>query len=204
ARIKSVAITAGYIKPKARSEFYKHIDAANIDFKAFTEEFYKSLTLSELKPVLETLKWLKHESDVWFEITNLVIPDENDSDLEFGNMCEWILENLGDDVPVHFSAFHPDFKLTHRPRTPHSTLERAREIALQRGIKFAYIGNVVDVDRESTTCPSCQQLLIERDRYEIGRFAIRDSACSNCGEPIPGVFENQPGAWGRRRIPIQI
>lgn len=202
--IKTVAVTAGYITPAARPDFYEFIDAANIDLKAFTNEFYKSLTLSELKPVLDTLKWLKYESDVWFEITNLVIPGENDSPDEFEKMCDWILENLGADVPLHFTAFHPDFKLNDKPRTSASSLEAARDIALQRGLKFVYIGNVVDVDRESTRCPACRQLLIERDRYVIGRYAIRDGGCANCGASIPGVFENKPGNWGRKRVPISI
>ena len=153
-------------------------------------------------PVLDTLRWLKHESNVWFEITNLVIPEENDAADEIERMCDWILENLGDDVPVHFTAFHPDFRLTNRPPTPAKTLIRAREQAVKAGIKFAYTGNVNDVDRQSTYCPACKKRLIERDWYELGRFNIKGGACLHCGERIAGVFEDSRGNWGRRRLPV--
>lgn len=197
-------MTAGYITDEARPEFYSVMDAANVDLKAFTEHFYEKVTLSHLQPVLDTLKWLKHKSDVWFEITNLVIPEENDSDEEFTRMCDWILENLGDSVPIHFTAFHPDFKLMHRPATPPSTLLRARKIAKSAGIKFVYTGNVDDIKHQSTYCPSCDELLIERNWYELGKFKIKDGKCQKCKIEIPGLFENERGNWGRRRLPLSF
>lgn len=200
--IRTVAVTAGYITPEARPEFYSHIDAANVDLKAFSEQFYKHLTLSELAPVLDTLKWLKHESDVWFEITNLIIPEENDSIDELKSMCDWIVTNLGEEVPIHFTAFHPDFKLTDRPPTPPSILIEAREIAIAAGIKYAYTGNVNDKKRQSTYCPKCSNLLIERDWYELGKFNIKQGSCNKCGSKIKGVFEDKKGDWGRKRLPI--
>jgi pyruvate formate lyase activating enzyme len=200
--IKTVAVTAGYITPEARPEFYSLIDAANVDLKAFTEQFYKHVTLSELAPVLDTLKWLKHESDVWFEITNLIIPQENDSHDELKSMCDWIVTNLGEEVPVHFTAFHPDFKLTDRPPTPPSILIEAREIAIAAGIKYAYTGNVNDKKRQSTYCPKCSNLLIERDWFELGKFNIKKGCCNKCGSKINGVFEDKKGEWGRKRLPI--
>lgn len=200
--IKTVAVTAGFITEQARPEFYSVMDAANVDLKAFTEEFYKKLTLSALEPVLATLKWLKHESNVWFEITNLVIPEENDDPDEFKQMADWILNNLGDDVPIHFTAFHPDFKLMHRPPTPPQTLQTARDIALAAGLKYVYIGNVDDVKQQSTYCHECGELLIERNWYELGRFKIKNGKCTKCKSVIPGVFEDSKGSWGRRRLPV--
>lgn len=202
AGIKTVAVTAGYITPEARPEFYSQIDAANVDLKGFSERFYKQLTLSELAPVLDTLKWLKHESDVWFEITNLIIPGENDSTEELKGMCDWIVTNLGEEVPVHFTAFHPDFKLIQHQPTPANTLIEAREIAIAAGIKFAYTGNVNDKKRQSTYCPKCQNLLIERDWFELGKYNIKKGCCNKCGTKISGVFEDKKGNWGRKRLPI--
>ncbi len=202
--IKSVAVTAGYITAVARPEFYSVIDAANVDLKAFTERFYQKLTLSALEPVLDTLKWLKHESDVWFEITNLIIPEENDSFEEIERMCDWIVTNLGDSVPIHFTAFHPDYRVQHRPATPHQTLIRARDQAIKAGIKFVYVGNVNDVERQSTYCANCSKMLIERDWYELGRYEIKDGCCKHCKNPIAGVFEKNKGTWGRKRMPVII
>lgn len=202
--IKTVAVTAGYITPKARPGFYHWMDAANVDLKAFTEDFYRNLTLSHLEPVLDTLRWLKHESSVWFEITNLMIPGENDSADETRRLCDWVVENLGEEVPLHFSAFHPDFKMRETPATPHETLRRAREIALETGVKFAYVGNVYDLQCESTYCPSCWEMIIERDWYEIGGYHIASGKCRNCSAPIPGVFEEKAGDWGRKRQPVII
>lgn len=202
--LKTVAVTAGYIMPEARPEFYSVMDAANVDLKAFTELFYQRLTLSHLEPVLDTLRWLKHESNVWFEITNLVIPEENDSPDEIERMCDWIVTNLGDDVPVHFTAFHPDFKLMHRPHTPATTLARSREQAIKAGIKYAYVGNVYDVERESTYCPRCKTCLIERDWFELGVYQLKGDCCAACGERIAGVFEKNKGNWGRHRLPVVI
>ena len=205
--IKTVAVTAGYIQPAARREFYPWMDAANVDLKAFTDRFYRKLTQTQLQPVLDTLKYLKQETDVWFEITNLMIPGENDSPEETRQMCDWILENLGDAVPVHFTAFHPDFKMKDKAHTPHETLIQARQIALDAGIKFAYVGNVNDLNRQSTYCPTCDQVVIERDWYELGRYNLDGNRCKLCGTVIPGVFEkgpHAPGHWGRKRVPIRI
>lgn len=202
--VKSVAVTAGYIMPEARGPFFHEMDAANVDLKAFTEEFYKKITYSHLRPVLDTLHWLKHESDVWFEITNLVIPGENDSPDELRQMCEWILAEVGDEVPMHFSAFHPDWRMLDKPRTPPETLLMAREIALQAGIKFAYVGNVDDVKNQSTYCPQCGGLLIQRNWYELGVYHLDHHRCGHCGNKIAGRFQQQPGNWGRKRQPVRI
>ncbi|MAE67177.1 MAG: hypothetical protein CMJ18_23195 [Phycisphaeraceae bacterium] len=202
--IRTVAVTAGYISPDARREFYKWIDAANMDLKAFTETFYRGLTQTHLEPVLDTLKYLKHETDVWFEITNLMIPGENDSPDETRRMCAWIVEELGPDVPVHFTAFHPDFKMRDKPRTPHETLIRARQIAQEAGIAYVYVGNVNDLERQSTYCGHCGQMVIERDWYDLGRYELDGARCRGCGREVPGVFESQPGDWGRKRTPVTI
>lgn len=203
-KIKTVAVTAGYITAAARPEFYSVMDAANVDLKGFTEHFYQRFTLASLAPVLETLIWLKKESNVWFEITTLLIPGANDSDEELKNECHWILQNLGDQVPVHFTAFHPDFRMMDRPATPASTLKRARDIALAAGLKYVYVGNVDDVKAQSTYCANCHKLLIERSWYDIGKYEIVDSACRYCKHKIPGVFGKEKGSWGRRRLPVSI
>lgn len=202
--IKTVAVTAGYIQPEARPDFFGVMDAANVDLKAFTETFYKYLTYSHLEPVLDTLRWLKHESNVWFEITNLLIPRENDSREEIARMCDWLVNNVGVDVPVHFTAFHPDFRLRDRPPTPPETLAKARELALAAGIRYPYVGNVHDVLRQSTYCPRCGNLLIERDWYELGTYQLRGNRCGFCGTEIAGVFDFKPGRWGRKRLPVQV
>lgn len=202
--IKTVAVTAGYITPQARGEFFEFMDAANVDLKAFTDEFYRQQTFSRIEPVLDTLHWLKHETGVWFEITNLMIPGENDSPDETARLCDWVLDHLGDSVPLHFTAFHPDFKMRDKGHTPHNTLIAARQIAADRGLKHVYVGNVLDGERQSTYCPQCAAVVIERDHYEIGAYRIRDGACVACGEKIPGVFENECGHWGRKRLPLSI
>jgi AmmeMemoRadiSam system radical SAM enzyme/AmmeMemoRadiSam system protein B/AmmeMemoRadiSam system protein A len=202
--IKSVAVTAGYITPEARGAFYQFMDAANVDLKAFTEEFYYRTTLSHLQPVLDTLRWLKHETNVWFEITNLVIPQANDSLDEIQQMSDWILEAVGDEVPLHFSAFHPDFRMLDRPRTPHETLIAARDVAIRAGLKYVYVGNVDDVTRQNTFCPNCQKLLIERNWYELGEYALERDRCRHCGTHIAGVFGTRPGTWGRKRQPVDM
>ncbi len=202
--IHPVAVTAGYISPGARAEFFHAMDAANVDLKAFTEDFYERITYSKLQPVLDTLHWLKHESDVWFEITNLIIPDTNDSPDELRRMCDWILQSVGAEVPVHFSAFHPDFRMTDRPRTPHETLIMARDIAVSQGLKFVYVGNVNDVFNQSTWCSGCGELLIERNWYQLGQWNLDGNACRKCGTLIPGRFDKAPGTWGNRRQPIRI
>jgi len=188
--LKSVMVTAGYITPEARRDVYRYIDAANVDLKAFTERFYRKLTFSHLEPVLDTLRWLKHETDIWFEITNLMIPGENDGPEETKQLCAWVLDNLGDTVPLHFTAFHPDFKMTDKPRTPASTLRRAREIALSAGIKYCYVGNVFDDEGQTTYCPACGAAVIRRSWHDILEYRLIGNRCP-CGEPIPGRF--QPG-----------
>ncbi len=204
--LKAVAVTAGYITPAARPEFYSVMDAANVDLKGFTENFYKKLSLAHLDPVLDTLRWLKHESNVWFEITNLVIPQANDAPEEIEQMCDWILKNLGDEVPLHFTAFHPDFRMQDRGPTPPETLTRCRQQALKAGLKYVYTGNVHDPAGGSTYCPKCKIALIERDWYELGKYNLKGNQCANCGHVIPGVFpeDGQYGQWGRRRQPVEI
>ncbi|HAV61069.1 MAG TPA: AmmeMemoRadiSam system radical SAM enzyme [Verrucomicrobiales bacterium] len=202
--VNSVAVTAGYITDLARPDFYRHMDAANVDLKAFTEAFYHRLCFGQLQPVLETLKYLKHETDVWFEITTLLIPGENDGDHELHAAAEWIAGSLGPDVPWHFTAFHPDFKLRDRPKTPPSTLTRARQIGLSKGLHYVYTGNVHDSAGGSTYCPGCGALVIERDWYELGAWNLEDGCCADCGRQISGVFEKSPGNWGRRREPVVL
>lgn len=204
AGVKSVAVTAGYITEEARGPFYEYIDAANVDLKAFTEEFYYRITYSHLEPVLDTLKWLKAETDVWFEITNLVIPDANDQPDEIRKLCDWVLNAVGDEVPVHFSAFHPDYRMLDKERTPHETLIRSRQIALDTGLKYAYVGNVNDVERQSTYCPSCRNVIIERNWYELGVYSLNQNKCGHCGHQIAGRFAARPGTWGRKRQPVDM
>ncbi|MBN1869765.1 MAG: AmmeMemoRadiSam system radical SAM enzyme [Candidatus Omnitrophica bacterium] len=203
--IKTVAVTAGYITNEARPEFFEHMDAANVDLKAFTEEFYEKITLGALQPVLDTLAYLKHKTKVWFEITTLLIPGENDSDQELNDMCEWIVKELGGDVPLHFSAFHPDFRMLGIPPTRPSDLTRARNIAIAKGIRYVYTGNVHDPKGGSTYCAQCGQVLIERDWYELGAYNLKDkNKCSKCGAFCPGQFDDQPGTWGSKRLPVRI
>lgn len=203
--IKSVAVSAGYVCPEPRKAFFSHMDAANIDLKGFTEAFYYKICGAHLAPVLDTLLYLKHETDVWFELTTLLIPDENDSSSEINEMTRWVFENLGPDIPMHFTAFHPDWKMRDKPPTPPSTLTRAREIAIANGLRFAYTGNVHDSKGSSTYCHHCQQLLIERDWYELGQWQLDSHGkCNNCGTLLAGHFEELPGNWGARRIPVRI
>ena len=203
--VKMVAVTAGYICAEPRAEFYRHMDAANVDLKAFTEGFYKKLCTVGLAPVLETLKYLKHETGVWFEITSLLIPGENDSEAEIEEMTQWVMENLGPDVPMHFTAFHPDWKMTDKPRTPAGTLVRARLIALKNGIRHAYTGNIRDLEGSSTYCHACGGVLIGREGYQLSTWNISaGGACNECGTPVPGVFDGPPGDWGPKRRPVRI
>ncbi len=206
--LKTVAVTAGYITEAARSEFFTCMDAANVDLKAFTERFYRKVCGGHLDPVLDTLVYLRNETNVWFEITTLLIPGENDGAAEIEEMTQWIAEHLGPDVPLHFTAFHPDWKMTDKPHTPPKTLTRAREIALKNGLRYVYTGNVHDYRGSSTYCRDCGNVLIGRDWYELSTWnlAMRDgqAACAMCRAQIAGVFEDRPGAWGARRRPIQI
>ena len=203
--IHSVAVTAGYICEEPRREFFTAMDAVNIDLKAFDEQFYYKLTGGHLQPVLDSLLYVKHETDAWLEITTLLIPGHNDSDDELHRMCEWLMERLGPDVPLHFSAFHPDWKMQDVPSTPPETLSRARQIALQQGLRYVYTGNVHDTLGSSTWCHSCGHLLIERDWYELGRWGLDSNGCCEaCGTRLPGLFEAAAGDWGSRREPVFV
>lgn len=204
--IKTVAVTAGYICKEARPDFFEHMDAANVDLKAFSEDFYRKVTLSSLQPVLETLCYLRHRTSVFFEITNLLIPGKNDDAAEIQAMCAWIVSNLGVEVPLHFTAFHPDYRFQKYPPTPLSTLIRARDMALGAGLRYVYLGNVRTVQGESHTyCHECGQVLIERQGYEVGAYHVNaQNQCGFCGAHCVGVFEDQPGWWGARRLPVRI
>jgi len=203
--LKNVAVTAGYICDEARREFFSHMDAANVDLKAFTEDFYKRLCTSELAAVLETLEYLVHQTDVWVEITDLLIPGENDSDAELDAMTKWVVGHLGPDVPMHFSAFHPDWKMMDKPRTPPETLTRARRIALANGVRYAYVGNVHDPEADSTYCGGCGKMVIGRDWYELSTWHLTDDGkCQSCAAACAGVFDGPPGDWGRKRRPIRF
>jgi pyruvate formate lyase activating enzyme len=203
--VRTVAVTAGYVCAEPRQEFYRYMDAANVDLKAFTDDFYYKLAKGHLEPVLETLVFLKHETDVWFELTTLLIPGNNDSDGELDELTRWVVEQLGPDVPMHFTAFHPDWKMTDVPPTPPATLSRAREIALRNGVRYAYTGNVHDLDGGSTICHNCGHTLVARDWYILQTWQLTDDGrCTKCGEPCAGVFDGPPGDWGARRLPVRI
>ncbi|MGA7722365.1 MAG: AmmeMemoRadiSam system radical SAM enzyme [Ignavibacteriaceae bacterium] len=186
--IKTVMVTAGYIDKYARNDVYKYIDAANVDLKGFTERFYFKLTYSHLNDILDTLVWLKKETDIWFEITTLLIPDENDAAEEIKRECDWIINNLGNCVPLHFTAFHPDFKMTEKQRTPEMTLNNSREIALSMGIKYCYVGNVHNIDGQTTYCPGCKTILIKRDWHTVIFNKLKNGKCFKCGTEIEGRF----------------
>ncbi|MHB1038333.1 MAG: AmmeMemoRadiSam system radical SAM enzyme [Pirellulales bacterium] len=202
--VKTVAVTNGYISAAARGPFFESMDAANVDLKGFSEDFYRRLTVSHLAPVLDTLGWLHRETGVWLEITNLIIPGENDSLEEIGRMCAWLADNVGPDVPLHFTAFHPDYQLPDRPATPLETLVAAHEVARKAGLHYVYTGNVDDPKRQNTFCPSCGKVVIERRGYELGAHHLSDGRCAHCGAAVAGRFDPAPGDWGSRRMPIQI
>ena len=205
AGIFSVAVTAGEICPEPRREFYAAMDAANVDLKGFTEEFYKKVCGGHLEPVLDTLRYLKHETAVWFEITTLLIPGENDSDAELDALSRWVMADLGPDVPLHFTAFHPDWKMLDTPPTPPATLTRARRIALANGLRYVYTGNVHDEAGGSTRCPGCGEVVIGRDWYTLTAWHLTDDGrCTACGTAIPGRFDGPPGRWGARRRPVRL
>jgi len=203
--IKTVAVTAGYVCEEPRREFYQHMDAANVDLKAFTDAFYWELASGKLQPVLDTLVYLKHETDVWFEITTLLIPGRNDSEKELEEMTQWVVQHLGPDVPLHFTAFHPDWKMLDIPATPSATLTRARDIAMNNGVRYAYTGNVHDVDGGSTRCYHCGETLIGRDWYVLHSWNLTDDGrCAACGTRCAGVFDGPAGTWGAQRMPVRI
>jgi len=205
AGVKTVAVTAGYICPEPRAEFFHHMDAANVDLKAFTEGFYKKICGASLGAVLETLEYLKHETDVWFELTTMLIPGENDSNGELERMTRWVVDKLGTDVPMHFSAFHPDWKMLDHARTPAATLLRAREIAMKNGVRHAYVGNVHDKRADSTYCHQCGELLIGRDWYVLSDWNLtHNGCCAQCGTRCAGVFDGAPGDWGAKRMPVRL
>ncbi len=203
--LKAVAVSAGYIRPEPRIEFFRYMDAANVDLKGYNENFYKNICSAQLGPVLETLEYLKHETSVWFEITTLLIPGENDSPSELESMCAWIAEHLGCDVPLHFSAFHPDYKMLDKPQTPPQTLTTARNIALQRGLRYVYTGNVHDEAGGSTYCHNCGKILIGRDWYRITNYNLTDDGrCRFCYTPCAGLFAGPAGTWGAKRRPVSL
>lgn len=203
--IKTVAVTAGEICPEPRAEFFAHIDAANVDLKAFTETFYNDICLSHLQPVLDTLVYLKHETDVWLELTTLLIPGQNDSEEEIDEMTRWVVSELGPDVPMHFTAFHPDYRMLDIPATPPATLSRSRRIAMANGVRYAYTGNVHDVEGGSTYCHQCGNVIIGRCGYVLGEWNLVGAGqCSFCGTACAGLFEAMPGNWGSRRQPVQL
>jgi pyruvate formate lyase activating enzyme len=192
AGIRTVMVTNGYVTREAFHDIYDHVDAANVDLKAFTEEFYGRVTLTHLQPVLDVLTWLKQETKVWFEITNLIIPTLNDDPREIRLLSEWILEHLGPDVPLHFTAFHPDFKLQDKPKTPPETLHAARRIALDAGIRYVYEGNIHS-ESAHTYCPGCGKILVRRSWHDVLENSIHDGACPSCGHAIPGWWTNPRG-----------
>jgi len=203
--VQAVAVTAGYIHEGPRREFYAKMDAANVDLKAFTEDFYFKLTGAHLQPVLDTLVYLKRETGVWFEITTLLIPGKNDSTEEIDAECRWVAAELGPDVPLHFTAFHPDWKMTDVPPTPASTLDRARNIALSHGLHYVYTGNVHDVEGGTTYCPGCHNAVIARDWHRILNYRLtEDGRCRECGGKIAGRYEKFTKAFGPRRIPVRL
>lgn len=203
--IHTVAVTAGYVSPEPRIEFYQYMDAANVDLKAFSERFYHKITGSHLQPVLETLEYLKHETDVWFELTTLLIPGENDNEQEIEAMSQWVVEHLGPDVPMHFSVFHPDWKMLDKPMTPEQSVRRARQIALANGVHYAYVGNMHDPQADSTRCHHCGALLIGRDWYQLSEWRLdANGCCPDCGSLCSGVFEPRPGDWGPKRVRVNM
>ena len=202
--LRTVAVTAGYVNPEPRKELFSFIDAANIDLKSFDEGFYHRIAGGHLAPVLDTLRYLRRETEVWFEITNLLIPGHNDSDDEVRRMSDWIVDELGPDVPVHFSAFHPSYRMRDVPPTPRSTLRRAREIAKEAGVHHVYLGNVHDRAGDTTFCAECGATLIERSWYELRAWNLQDGACPSCGARCVGVFEPTPGKWGARRLAVKL
>jgi pyruvate formate lyase activating enzyme len=203
--IKAIAVTAGYMCPEPRTDFYAHMDAANVDLKAFTDDFYHRVCAARLDAVLDTLRYLRHETDVWLEITTLLIPGRNDSDHEIDAETRWIAEQLGIDVPLHFTGFHPDYKMLDVPPTPASTLRRAREIGLANGLRHVYTGNVHDVEGGTTFCPGCADAVVVRDWYDISSYRLDEQGhCVSCGTRLSGRYDGPAQRWGRRRLPVLL
>jgi pyruvate formate lyase activating enzyme len=203
--IHTVAVTAGYVCPAPRAEFYRWMDAVNVDLKGFTDSFYATLAAGRLEPVLDTLRYIRHETDTWLEITTLLIPGANDSDTEIHELTSWVVEELGPDVPLHFTAFHPDWRMRDTPPTPPGTLTRARAIALRNGVRYAYTGNVSDRSGQSTYCHACREAVIGRDWYSLSHWRLgAGGLCAACGAPCAGRFEASPGNWGARRASVSM
>jgi pyruvate formate lyase activating enzyme len=203
--LRTVAVTAGYVNPAPRSEFYHHMDAANVDLKAFTDTFYEEVCAARLAPVLDTLEYIHHHTTTWLEITTLLIPGLNDGEEELDQLTTWVANRLGPDVPIHFTAFHPDWRMLDRPPTPPAILSRAREIAHRNGLRYAYTGNVHDRAGDTTRCRACGAELIVRDWHRILEWHLADGGrCAQCGIECAGVFESEPGHWGARRQPVAL
>jgi pyruvate formate lyase activating enzyme len=203
--LAAVAVTAGYVSERAREAFFAPMDAANVDLKAFTERFYEKLCFAELAPVLDTIAWLARETDVWLEVTTLLIPGQNDSEEEVARLSEWMVEHAGPEVPLHFTGFHPDYRLLDAPPTPAATLARARRQALEAGMKHVYTGNVRDLEGQATRCVGCGEEVVARDGYAIRRYALDErGACRACGRRLAGRFGERAGGWGARRLPVRI
>jgi pyruvate formate lyase activating enzyme len=203
--VRSVAVTAGYMLAGPRAQMYAHIDAANVDLKAFSDEFYRNVCSARLQPVLETIAYLVTETPVWVELTTLIIPGLNDSSDEIDALSSWVADTLGPDVPLHLTAFHPDFKMRDRPPTPPETLTRARGIAMRHGLRYVYTGNVHDRGGGSTICPGCGRAVVERDWYTLLSYRLTDDGhCEACGTDVAGVFDGPAGSWGPRRVPVRL
>jgi pyruvate formate lyase activating enzyme len=201
--VETVAVSAGYITAAARPAFFSHMDAANIDLKSIRGEFYRRLCAADLAPVLDTLRWLKRETGVWLEVTNLVIPGHNDGEEDIARLCDWFVGHLGPDTPLHFTAFHPDFRMTGVAPTPAGTLARARRQAIAAGIRHVYTGNVTDPEGQSTFCASCGRKVIERDGYRLGAWNLDASGrCRFCRATLAGRFDAEPGRGGPARARV--
>lgn len=204
AGLRTVAVSAGYVEPGPREQLFSRIDAANIDLKSFRDEFYRTVCGGRLAPVLDTLEWLVDQG-VWVEVTTLLIPGMNDADDEIDAASRWIHDHLGPRVPLHFSAFHPDFKMRDMPATPPATLSRARAIAIGNGLQYVYTGNVHDATGGTTCCPGCGAAVIVRDWYRIDVYHLTDDGrCDACGTTIDGVFAGPAGGWGPRRRSVHL
>jgi pyruvate formate lyase activating enzyme len=202
--VRTVAVTAGYIEDEPRVEFFAEMDAANVDLKSIDEAFYREVASAHLQPVLDTIEYLVRETSVWVEVTTLLVPGRNDSDDQIDRLTGWLVD-LDPTVPLHFSAFHPDYKMLDVPPTPPSTLRRARERGLANGLHHVYVGNVHDSSGDSTYCHDCRTRVIERDWYALGDYRLSDDGCCTaCGAALPGVFDGPAGSWGRRRLPVRL
>ena len=203
--VHAVAVTSGYITPRARADLLGSMDAANIDLKGFSEDFYRKQTGAHLSDVLDTIVWVHDQAGIWLELTTLLIPGHNDSRAEVERMCRWILAELGPDVPLHFSAFHPDFRMLGVPPTPPGTLRAARAVALDAGLHFVYTGNTSNPAGATTSCPMCGCVLIERDRYAVLAYRVTpDGRCPSCDRVVPGRFGASAGRWDGSCVPVRI